>query len=423
MFAITTFGNLDARRARYARGSAAFDGSTIERTSSLGPNVQDQQFGPSIGCELRRVLDGKVCRRGGVGSHQDRRHRRSAPSCDRPASNIGPAGLGTTPRPPQLRRVQPPAGTVAFSPGSLTAPRCDHPRDGTGTTRSIGHGSAAERRRPSPSPSSPSAWRARRSRSRSRSRTRRRRRDSTVIIVGDRTAPRVASIAAEIAGNDFTRTGPGVAGIVITSLFCFVWLGVGTLIVSRQPTNWAGWIFIAVGMPLLVLALCQAVLVYGLRTEPGSAPFMTAWALLGENALYPVVLIPLLFLLYPDGHVPESAVAMGGARADRWDRDRVPGIRRSPGTPEQLDRGRDPVRQSVGRRRLRRCRRRHHRGGRDHRPGLRALDGGRRLPALQAIDRGAAPADAGARVRRRGRRDHVGAADRDRTRRDLVVPR
>jgi len=124
-----------------------------------------------------------------------------------------------------------------------------------------------------------------------------------IIVVGDRDAPGVATIANEIAGRDFTQGGPG-GGVVVVFLLCLLWLGVGTLIVSRQPGNWAGWIFIAVGMPFLLLNLTQALLVYGLRTEPGSVPWLTAWALLGENALYPVALVPLLFLLYPDGHLP-----------------------------------------------------------------------------------------------------------------------
>ncbi|HEY6567532.1 MAG TPA: hypothetical protein VI341_08440, partial [Actinomycetota bacterium] len=125
-----------------------------------------------------------------------------------------------------------------------------------------------------------------------------------VVIVGDANAPRVQAILDEIdTGQDFTQEGPGPAIFVIL-LLCFVWIGVGTLIVSRQPSNWAGWTFIAVGVPLLVLAFTQAVVVYEVRTSPGSVPFPTSWALLGEYALYPVVLIPLLFLLYPDGHVP-----------------------------------------------------------------------------------------------------------------------
>ena len=41
-----------------------------------------------------------------------------------------------------------------------------------------------------------------------------------------------------------------------------------------------------------------------MRTSPGVIPFPALWAVLGEYALYPIALIPLLFLLYPNGHVP-----------------------------------------------------------------------------------------------------------------------
>jgi hypothetical protein len=85
---------------------------------------------------------------------------------------------------------------------------------------------------------------------------------------------------------------------------CFLWIFVGVLIVSRQPRNWAGWTFIAVAAawPLGIVSL--ATVVYGARTRPGSVPLLSAWATLAEFALYPVALLPLLFLLYPDGHVP-----------------------------------------------------------------------------------------------------------------------
>ena len=56
--------------------------------------------------------------------------------------------------------------------------------------------------------------------------------------------------------------------------------------------------------PVPLLTLAQALVVYGLKAEPGSVPLVGLWATLGEYALYPIALIPLLFLLYPDGHPP-----------------------------------------------------------------------------------------------------------------------
>ncbi|HEY6566170.1 MAG TPA: histidine kinase [Actinomycetota bacterium] len=126
----------------------------------------------------------------------------------------------------------------------------------------------------------------------------------TVVIVGDENAPRVQDIVGEIdTRQDFGQAGPGPAIFFILAM-CFVWIAVGTLIVSRQPSNWAGWIFIAVGVPFLLLGFCQAAVSYEVRTSPGVIPFPAVWALLGEYALFPVALIPLLFLLYPNGHVP-----------------------------------------------------------------------------------------------------------------------
>ena len=126
----------------------------------------------------------------------------------------------------------------------------------------------------------------------------------TTVVIGDRDAPRVAGILEELGpSQDYNQAGPGPAVFLILAM-CFVWLGVGTLIVSRQPSNWAGWIFIAVAVPFQLLAFCQAVVVYGVRTSPGTVPLPDLWAMLGEFALFPIAMIPLLFLLYPDGHVP-----------------------------------------------------------------------------------------------------------------------
>ena len=58
------------------------------------------------------------------------------------------------------------------------------------------------------------------------------------------------------------------------------------------------------GIPFLLLGFCQAAVAYEVRTSPGVIPLPALWAVLGEYALYPIALIPLLFLLYPNGHVP-----------------------------------------------------------------------------------------------------------------------
>jgi signal transduction histidine kinase len=132
--------------------------------------------------------------------------------------------------------------------------------------------------------------------------------DSTsIVVIGDETAPRVAELRAELrerlADGTFLPDGPNL-GFVLIFLLCLGWIAVGSVIVSRQPSNWAGWLFVVVGLPLPLLSLAQSFVVYGARVPRADVPFLGAWAVFGEYALYPVVLLPLLFLLYPDGTVP-----------------------------------------------------------------------------------------------------------------------
>ena len=124
-----------------------------------------------------------------------------------------------------------------------------------------------------------------------------------VVVVGDRTAARVAGLLEELDDRRFDPKGPNPVTAVVL-VFCLVWGLVGVLIVSRQPRNWAGWTFITVAAPFPVTVLTYAVVIYGARTEPGSVPLLSLWATIGDYAIYLVVLLPLLFLLYPDGHVP-----------------------------------------------------------------------------------------------------------------------
>ena len=131
-----------------------------------------------------------------------------------------------------------------------------------------------------------------------------------IVIVGDPDAPRMQEILRELererrAGGRLeasTASYNPVFGAIVVLLL--VWLGVGYLIVWRQPRNWAGWIFLITGAPFPLLTLWQALVIYGVKVEPGSVPLLSFWTTLGEYALYPIALIPLLFLLYPDGHPP-----------------------------------------------------------------------------------------------------------------------
>ena len=129
-----------------------------------------------------------------------------------------------------------------------------------------------------------------------------------IVVVGDASAPRMAEARLELerereAGATFTGGGfnPGFAFLL---LFIMLWLGVGVLILWRHPRHWAGWLFLITGSAFPLLTLTQALVAYGVKASPGSVPLVGFWAFVGEYALYPVAMIPLLFLLYPDGHPP-----------------------------------------------------------------------------------------------------------------------
>ena len=131
-----------------------------------------------------------------------------------------------------------------------------------------------------------------------------------IVVVGDRSSARTQETLEQVReerdqGDPLTETTGGFTfwtGVIVLALFG--WLSVGALIVSRQPRNWAGWLFLIIGAPLPLLAITQQLVIFGTKVEPGSIPLLHLWALFGEYGIYPVALLPLLFLLYPDGHPP-----------------------------------------------------------------------------------------------------------------------
>jgi signal transduction histidine kinase len=92
--------------------------------------------------------------------------------------------------------------------------------------------------------------------------------------------------------------------LVLAIVIGIVWLGTGALITSRQPGNHAGWIFTAIGLFFFLEGLSLTLVVRGAKTDPGSVPLLGLWAGVAEYALFAFALVPLLFLLYPDGRPP-----------------------------------------------------------------------------------------------------------------------
>ena len=106
------------------------------------------------------------------------------------------------------------------------------------------------------------------------------------------------------AGRKLTTTAnsPGAIVVLVVSL---LWMGTGSIIVSRQPRNLAGWVFLGLGFLILVEGLSQILVFAALRANAG-IPFVSFWAVAGEYAVYPFVLLPLLWLLFPDGQPPSK---------------------------------------------------------------------------------------------------------------------
>ena len=129
-----------------------------------------------------------------------------------------------------------------------------------------------------------------------------------IFIVGDATVgdgPLVHKTLIERQTEGETFEVEAVNPLVVVALIVgLLWMITGSLIVSRQPRNSAGWIFLSIGVALPVGGLANTLAVTGVKTDPGSVPLVGLWAVLNEYSFLPVALLPLLFLLFPDGRPP-----------------------------------------------------------------------------------------------------------------------
>ena len=80
----------------------------------------------------------------------------------------------------------------------------------------------------------------------------------------------------------------------------------GWLIVSRQPRNIAGWLFCIGAAATAVAGLATAYTIYGVRLASSPLPGQGPVALVADYSFLLVALIPLLVLLFPDGHPPSA---------------------------------------------------------------------------------------------------------------------
>ncbi len=130
----------------------------------------------------------------------------------------------------------------------------------------------------------------------------------TVTVIGDPTVADGPTVLKEmerdaVANPIGVTTAPSV-GNVAALVLMIVWIVTGILILTRQPGNRAGWVFVAIGVAWLASALAVALVTWDVRTRPGTIPFRAPLALVGEVGVGPLILIPLLFILFPNGRPP-----------------------------------------------------------------------------------------------------------------------
>jgi signal transduction histidine kinase len=130
---------------------------------------------------------------------------------------------------------------------------------------------------------------------------------SRPIVVGDVTVADGAQvyqhIQEQIAAHTLSHPTAFNAGTVLAAALALLWCVTGSLIVSRQPRNLAGWLFITMGLAWALGGIGVALTLWAGTRGIGGLGIDSA-ALLGNNSLLPLMLMPLLFLLFPDGRAP-----------------------------------------------------------------------------------------------------------------------
>jgi signal transduction histidine kinase len=82
---------------------------------------------------------------------------------------------------------------------------------------------------------------------------------------------------------------------------------IGLVIAARRPENPIGWLLLAAGFALGLSGFSRAYALHALIADPGTLPGGRVFGWIA-NAIWPipVALLPFLFLLFPDGHLPSS---------------------------------------------------------------------------------------------------------------------
>ena len=128
-----------------------------------------------------------------------------------------------------------------------------------------------------------------------------------LVVVGDPDAPGMAKVRADVEADlspGQELGGSNVPEALLVGAIALIWGITGTLIVSRQPRNAAGWIFCVLAAAVALNGFAFAYTIYSVKVAARPFPAQDLVAILGEYVNLVVALIPLLVLLFPDGRPP-----------------------------------------------------------------------------------------------------------------------
>jgi len=111
-------------------------------------------------------------------------------------------------------------------------------------------------------------------------------------------------------GDDLTPGAIDPVTLVIM-VTCLVWLGTGAVISGRHPGNLAGWLFQVVGFALALQQMAVAFIFAGVRGALDPVPLLDVWAMLAEYSILAIAVLPMLWLLFPDGKPPTERWRLG----------------------------------------------------------------------------------------------------------------
>jgi signal transduction histidine kinase len=96
-----------------------------------------------------------------------------------------------------------------------------------------------------------------------------------------------------------------VAFYILAALAVALYAGIGRLLAARMPRNAIGWLLSLIGLLLAASMFTEQYALLGLVTAPGSLPLVRQiGALSGGTAVFALIQVIFLVLLFPDGRLP-----------------------------------------------------------------------------------------------------------------------